>query len=111
MVANRCVTSAVRAPIRAAAAAASQPAWPPPITMTSKEAMAFIRKACNPGAGLGTRFRCESRDRCACESNLRPVFHVKHIGLGSFCQKGKMNFDSLPNAEIAKNHLEHILDV
>ncbi len=36
MVANRCVTSAVRAPMRAAAAAASQPAWPPPTMMTSK---------------------------------------------------------------------------
>ena len=32
----RCVSSAVRAPMRAAAAAASQPAWPPPTTMTSK---------------------------------------------------------------------------
>ena len=31
-----CVSSAVRAPMRAAAAAASQPAWPPPITITSK---------------------------------------------------------------------------
>jgi hypothetical protein len=31
------VTSAVRAPTRADAAAASVPAWPPPITMTSKE--------------------------------------------------------------------------
>ncbi len=29
------VSSAVRAPMRAAAAAASQPAWPPPMTMTS----------------------------------------------------------------------------
>ena len=38
MVANLCVTSAVRAPMRAAAAAASQPAWPPPTTMTSKVA-------------------------------------------------------------------------
>ena len=36
MVAKRCVTSAVRAPMRAAAAAASQPAWPPPTTITSK---------------------------------------------------------------------------
>ena len=36
MVAKRWVTSAVRAPMRAAAAAASQPAWPPPMTMTSK---------------------------------------------------------------------------
>jgi hypothetical protein len=29
------VTSAVSAPMRAAAEAASQPAWPPPMTMTS----------------------------------------------------------------------------
>ena len=32
----RMVISATDAPIRAAAAAASQPAWPPPTTMTSK---------------------------------------------------------------------------
>src|SRR4029078_4576067 len=35
-VAKPWVTSAVRAPIRAAAAAASQPAWPPPTTTMSK---------------------------------------------------------------------------
>src|SRR3954470_7805317 len=39
MVSRRCVSSRVRAPSRAAAAAASQPACPPPITMTSKEVM------------------------------------------------------------------------
>ena len=33
---NLCVKSRVFAPIRADAAAASQPAWPPPITMTSQ---------------------------------------------------------------------------
>jgi hypothetical protein len=37
MVAKRCVMRAVLAPIRAAALAASQPAWPPPMTMTSKD--------------------------------------------------------------------------
>ena len=36
MVSAESVSSAVRAPARAAAAAASQPACPPPITMTSK---------------------------------------------------------------------------
>src|SRR5690606_14377953 len=36
IVSKRCVTSAVLAPARAAAEAASHPAWPPPITMTSK---------------------------------------------------------------------------
>jgi hypothetical protein len=35
-VSMRWVTRAVRAPMRAAAAAASLPAWPPPMTMTSK---------------------------------------------------------------------------
>jgi hypothetical protein len=30
------VSSSVRAPIRAAASAASVPAWPPPMTITSK---------------------------------------------------------------------------
>jgi hypothetical protein len=38
MVAGRCVIMAVRAPMRAAAAAASQPAWPPPTTITSYRA-------------------------------------------------------------------------
>ena len=33
------VSSRVRAPVRAEAAAASQPAWPAPITMTSKAVM------------------------------------------------------------------------
>src|ERR1700733_9662033 len=35
IVAKRCVTSAVDAPQRAAAVAASHPAWPPPMTTTS----------------------------------------------------------------------------
>jgi hypothetical protein len=37
-VAKRWVINAVRAPMRAAAAAASHPAWPPPTTITSKRA-------------------------------------------------------------------------
>src|SRR6185295_15927688 len=36
------VTIAVRAPRRAAADAASQPAWPPPITITSKTSSKII---------------------------------------------------------------------
>src|SRR5215469_12823760 len=39
-VSKRWVRSRVRAPTRAEAPAASQPAWPPPITMTSKPLMA-----------------------------------------------------------------------
>ncbi len=40
-VAKECVTSAVRAPMRAEAAAASVPACPPPMTMTSKSLMGW----------------------------------------------------------------------
>ena len=37
-----CVSSSVVAPIRAAASAASVPAWPPPTTMTSKRSGKII---------------------------------------------------------------------
>src|SRR5262249_22941615 len=37
IVSRRWVSRSVRAPVRAEAAAASQPAWPPPITITSQE--------------------------------------------------------------------------
>src|SRR5262245_35262126 len=49
-VARLCVTSSVRAPVRAAARAASVPAWPPPITMTSYCSMrgAMIAKGSGP---------------------------------------------------------------
>ena len=51
-VANRCVTSAARAPIRAATAAASHPAWPPPTMMMSKglELMALWKLEFGPEA-------------------------------------------------------------
>ena len=39
MVESLWVTSAVRAPMRAEAAAASAPAWPPPTTITSNTAL------------------------------------------------------------------------
>ena len=69
MVANRCVTSAVRAPMRAAAAAASQPAWPPPITMTSKRAsISTLRMRGVFSEGAGQRSKSG-----AC------MFHVKHL--------------------------------
>ncbi|PSR74539.1 hypothetical protein PHLCEN_2v9716 [Hermanssonia centrifuga] len=37
IVSSFCVKRTVRAPVRAAPAAASQPAWPPPITQTTKK--------------------------------------------------------------------------
>ena len=51
MVAIRCVTRAVLAPMRALAAAASQPAWPPPMTMTSNRV--FMRPQMGPFIGGG----------------------------------------------------------
>src|SRR5262249_21337042 len=45
IVSNRWVISAVFAPIRAAAEAASQPAWPPPMTMTSYRMTASVKSA------------------------------------------------------------------
>ena len=50
------VTSATRAPIRAAAAAASQPAWPPPTTMTSKTCMAPASATGAQNVPRGTSF-------------------------------------------------------
>src|SRR3954452_20713901 len=63
---KRCVTRAVAAPIRAEAEAASQPAWPPPITMTSK-----LSRSVGMG-GLLTH-RQGSRKR----KLERQLFHVK----------------------------------
>ena len=48
-----CVSSSVRAPMRAAASAASVPAWPPPITMTSNPRSKRI--ILNPEAFSGSR--------------------------------------------------------
>jgi hypothetical protein len=47
MVSNLWVSSKVRAPIRADAAAASQPAWPPPITQTRQFQKKKTRKISN----------------------------------------------------------------
>ncbi len=59
-VAKRWVTSAVLAPMRAAAAAASQPAWPPPITMTSKESIASLE--CRSLANAPVAVKMRSRE-------------------------------------------------
>ena len=66
MVAKRWVTRAVLAPIRAAALAASQPAWPPPMTMTSKE---------SAGKSCGTSIAELINPKAKFEGTL---FHVKH---------------------------------
>src|ERR1700754_658130 len=66
---KRCVTRAVTAPIRADAAAASQPAWPPPMTMTSK-----LSRSVRMGGLLSQRRG--SRERKLGER----LFHVKQGG-------------------------------
>ncbi len=74
MVAKRWVTSAVRAPMRAAALAASQPAWPPPTTITSKRPSIGLskKKAVVAMAGLPVKALI------AALAGQRPMFHVKH---------------------------------
>src|SRR3981189_3607909 len=62
MVANRWVTSAVFAPMRAAALAASQPAWPPPITMTSNDLGRVIMRGFYRGARKPGRRKLGRRD-------------------------------------------------
>src|SRR5262245_35259654 len=81
-VAKRCVSSAVDAPSRAAAAAASQPAWPPPTTMTSKCVL----------------MRC---------SILNPRTDVKSAGAVSR-ETGKFLFT---NAKVPKDRIEDFLDI
>src|SRR6202022_1389926 len=123
-VANRWVTSAVRAPMRAAAAAASQPACPPPITMTSK---LFSIRRCFRCADVATRGRSVKARAPPLPGGVgsehfarlpgwaaplhpqgsRPalsrrridrgfLFHVKHL---------------LPDTEVGENNVNHILDV
>src|SRR5215207_6288384 len=111
MVANRWVTSAVRAPIRAAAAAASQPACPPPITITSKLVMGrsgsvSIRpvafgQALQDRSGVAddsSRLRIEVWNACAA------LFHVKH-------RPFPLSRYLFSNTEVSKDHVENILHV
>src|SRR5260221_8978401 len=87
-VAKRCVNRAVLAPMRAAAAAAPQPAWPPPITMTSKrESIGQSRMA---------RFYRSNRRRS--KYAWRGDYHMFHVKHGT---PGRL----LPDTEIAKNHV------
>ena len=76
-----------RAPSRAAAAAASHPAWPPPTTMTSKSW--FMRRSIlNPRTDVKTP-----------NSTLYHRFHVKQV---------KRLFT---DAEIAKDRIENLFDI
>src|SRR5690349_15980001 len=88
MVAKRWVTKAVLAPIRAAALAASQPAWPPPITMTSKESAWEIMRDFYRGVEkCGSRNREGARRRDASTENIENNPMQSRIGVarGSLC--------------------------
>ena len=75
MVAKRWVTSAVLAPMRAAALAASQPAWPPPMTMTSNDSCAGIMAA----TSIAGWQKPEDVSRETPDPTERTLFHVKQI--------------------------------
>ena len=55
------VSSSVRAPMRAAASAASVPAWPPPTTMTSKCSMPVLSGAAMISKGMKGTFTFSGR--------------------------------------------------
>src|SRR6185295_6056393 len=76
IVANRWVIKAVRAPMRAAAAAASQPAWPPPITATSNR----ISIDTSEGAVVAEAARWVKNH------GFSQVFHVKHFEQAFTCR-------------------------
>ena len=94
IVAKAWVTSAVRAPMRAAAAAASVPACPPPTTMTSYVLLVLFmgqdlphpanrqKAVCRPEiSALGGRER-------KWPLRIRKSFHVKLSGLTCQCRIG-----------------------
>src|SRR5690606_22228093 len=106
IVSRRWVTKAVRAPIRAAAAAASHPACPPPTTMTSNSD--FISR---PDWALSFhRFRIQSnRNRNGVTEPVpnRSVSRETRL----LTSLGVSRETSFTNAEVPENHVEDLFDV
>ncbi|GAB4361368.1 MAG: hypothetical protein Kow0026_24460 [Oricola sp.] len=105
MVAKECVTSAVRAPTAAAARAASQPAWPPPITMTSNSR--FMESACSSPAEMaqetgGVKHPRVSRETAAYVRRPRTIRNHPFPGTGPVSR------ESLPDAEFRKDDAKHV---
>src|SRR5256885_12029279 len=110
MVSNRWVTSAVFAPMRAAAAAASQPAWPPPITMTSNDSRGVIMvrtsivEQPNPEA-VSSLAASVSRETARVPAGRLGMFHVKHFV--NSLNEGIL----LSDTELPEDHIENVLDI
>src|SRR5208283_1039361 len=89
--------------MRAAAAAASQPAWPPPTTITSKRAsIKKFSKDAGLVANAGLTVK-SSALRC-----FMAMFHVKHA-TPEHCDVD-VNV-SFTNTEIPKDDVQNILDI
>ncbi len=80
-VSTLCVSSSVRAPRRAEASAASTPAWPPPITITSKVAAAFMEAGRIPQEAPGPFVRAGVN---AMVRPVRTVIAALIVGLATF---------------------------
>src|SRR3954465_15940505 len=108
MVAKRWVTSAVFALMRAAAAAASQPAWPPPITMTSRDSLGIMARTSIP---LPPRLKARSwkpHRFVACETTTgerNRLFHVKQK------RHDRNKVILLPYTEFSEDDVEDVFDV
>src|SRR6202043_3166875 len=117
MVANRWVTSAVAAPMRAAALAASQPAWPPPMTMTSNDSCAGImartstaRTPTPEDVSRETSTRNSTQTRCV-ELWAPQMFHVKHPAGRRGFVNGRNERVLLTDTELAEDHVEDVLEI
>src|SRR6478672_11996577 len=110
MVEKRWVTSAVFAPMRAAALAASQPAWPPPITMTSNESPCAIMARLLSRSG-----ECRKKEVVAephpvsreTSSPYRPRLSLFHVKQPTSLTEGIL----LPHAKFPGDHVENVLDI
>src|SRR5436305_7549983 len=97
MVAKRWVTKAVAAPMRAAALAASQPACPPPMTMTSNDFLSVVMDATSTRG----RQNPEGVSRETPDFAAPGLFHVKQTPL-SFVNRLNEGLTLLSNTEFAK---------
>src|SRR5262245_61077423 len=102
MVAKRWVTSATLAPMRAAAAAASQPAWPPPTTMTSYRAFIVPNSPSAellPDCGWSVHFQTVLRLRWGVSRETSHASHARYLR------------PLFADTKIPKDHVENILHI